>query len=169
MRRNASGKNAAGEGGAEMKSLLFVGAGGFAGACARYLITKALDALPTRFQFGASEPNAVAGFFIWLAIGDGNKGTALPLGTLASNVIAGFFVGLIIGNGSHETALPSGARLFLTTGLLGGLSTFSTFSLETAAMLESGRYALALANAALNLGLSLLCVFAGFGAAKWIR
>ncbi|MDR1061637.1 MAG: CrcB family protein [Clostridiales bacterium] len=152
-----------------MKSLLFVGAGGFIGACARYLITKALDALPLRFAAGARGPGAIAGFFMWLVAGNGGQKAALPLGTLASNVIAGFFVGLIIGSGSRETALPADARLFLTTGLLGGLSTFSTFSLETAHMLESGQYAHALANAALNLGLSLLCVFAGFGAAKWLR
>ena len=92
-----------------------------------------------------------------------------PFGTLLSNVLAGFLIGFIIGAERHSAALPDRTKLFLTTGLLGGLSTFSTFSMETVNMLESGRYASAGANAALNVGLSLICVFAGISAAKILR
>ena len=52
---------------------------------------------------------------------------------------------------------------------MGGLSTFSAFSLETVAMLEKGAYALAGVNVLLNVGLSLLCVFAGLTLARLVR
>ncbi|MHB1438636.1 MAG: fluoride efflux transporter CrcB [Thiobacillus sp.] len=53
---------------------------------------------------------------------------SLPLGTLAANLIGGYFVGLVIAE----------ARLFLITGLLGGLTTFSTFSAEVVTALMRG-------------------------------
>jgi CrcB protein len=120
----------------DMGSLISVGIGGFIGACVRYLITKAT----TVFEF--------------------------PFGTLLSNVLAGFCIGLIIGIERNSSALPGSAKLFLTTGLLGGLSTFSTFSLETVRFLETGRHVTAIINVGVNVGLSLLCVFAGLAVAK---
>lgn len=56
---------------------------------------------------------------------------AIPLGTLIANVIGGFLMGLVIGSFDQFQTLPIEWRLAITTGFLGGLTTFSTFSGET--------------------------------------
>jgi fluoride exporter len=64
----------------------------------------------------------------------------LPLGTLASNVLAGFIIGVAIEGFARLPDLPVEWRLFVITGLMGGLSTFSSFSAEVVASLEQGQY-----------------------------
>ena len=54
----------------------------------------------------------------------------LPLGTLAANLLGGWLMGLALGFLGHYESLPPEMRLFITTGFLGGLTTFSTFSAE---------------------------------------
>ena len=88
-------------------------------------------------------------------------GSAFPLGTLLSNVIAGVLIGFIITSSSIKWNLADNHRLFLTTGLLGGLSTMSTLSMETVQMFGAGQSGLAIANMALNLSLSIGGVFLG--------
>ncbi|HOX72926.1 fluoride efflux transporter CrcB [Dokdonella sp.] len=56
---------------------------------------------------------------------------AIPLGTLVANVVGGFLMGIVIGMFDQFQALPLEWRLAITTGFLGGLTTFSTFSGET--------------------------------------
>ena len=56
---------------------------------------------------------------------------AIPLGTLLANVLGGLLMGLVIGSIDQFQTLPLEWRLALTTGFLGGLTTFSTFSGET--------------------------------------
>ena len=56
---------------------------------------------------------------------------SIPLGTLAANVVGGFLMGLVIGSFDQFQTLPIEWRLAITTGFLGGLTTFSTFSGET--------------------------------------
>ncbi len=56
---------------------------------------------------------------------------AIPLGTLLANVLGGFLMGLVVGSIDQFQTLPLEWRLALTTGFLGGLTTFSTFSGET--------------------------------------
>ena len=56
---------------------------------------------------------------------------AIPLGTLIANLVGGFLMGLVIGSLDQFQALPLEWRLAITTGFLGGLTTFSTFSGET--------------------------------------
>lgn len=63
---------------------------------------------------------------------------ALPLGTLAANLVGGYFVGLAIAWFMEHPGVPPEARLFLITGLLGGLTTFSTFSAEVVTALVRG-------------------------------
>ncbi|MEQ1766416.1 MAG: fluoride efflux transporter CrcB [Methylotenera sp.] len=65
---------------------------------------------------------------------------ALPLGTLAANLIGGYFMGLFMGLFGLSTALSPEFRLFLMTGLLGGLTTFSTFSAEAVTLMARGQY-----------------------------
>jgi len=64
----------------------------------------------------------------------------LPLGTLGSNLIGGYLIGLVLGYIDHFQALSPEMRLFVTTGFLGGLTTFSTFSGEVGSLLMRGEY-----------------------------
>ncbi|MBE0621577.1 MAG: fluoride efflux transporter CrcB [Burkholderiales bacterium] len=64
----------------------------------------------------------------------------LPLGTLAANLVGGWLMGLAMGFLAHFEALPPEMRLFVTTGFLGGLTTFSTFSAETATLISHEQY-----------------------------
>jgi CrcB protein len=64
----------------------------------------------------------------------------LPLGTLASNLIGGFLMGVCMSLLTHFEAISPEVRLLLTTGFLGGLTTFSTFSAETTTLLTRGQY-----------------------------
>ena len=64
----------------------------------------------------------------------------LPLGTLAANLIGGYLMGLAMGFMSHYETMSPEMRLLLTTGFLGGLTTFSTFSGETATLISHEQY-----------------------------
>jgi len=66
---------------------------------------------------------------------------AMPLGTLAANLIGGYSIGLVIAWFSEHPGVPPEARLFIITGLLGGLTTFSTFSAEVVSALMRGLWA----------------------------
>jgi len=59
----------------------------------------------------------------------------LPLGTLGANLLGGYLIGLAMAYFSQHASLPPEARLFVITGFLGGLTTFSTFSAETVTLL----------------------------------
>jgi CrcB protein len=63
---------------------------------------------------------------------------SMPLGTLAANLVGGYAIGLAIAWFSEHPGVPPEARLFLITGLLGGLTTFSTFSAEVVNALMRG-------------------------------
>lgn len=92
----------------------------------------------------------------------------LPMGTLAANLIGGYLIGLAIGYFSQATSLPHEWRLFVVTGFCGGLTTFSTFSVEVVSLFQSGRPALALAAIAAHLTGSLLMTFAGLASWQWL-
>ncbi|WP_266182979.1 fluoride efflux transporter CrcB [Dyella humicola] len=64
----------------------------------------------------------------------------LPLGTLAANLIGGLLMGVVLGLFDHFQTLPPELRLFLATGFLGGLTTFSTFSAESTTLLLRQQY-----------------------------
>ena len=65
----------------------------------------------------------------------------LPLGTLAANLIGGLIMGIALGAFAHYDTLPIAWRLAITTGFLGGLTTFSAFSGETVTLMLSRQYA----------------------------
>jgi CrcB protein len=86
--------------------------------------------------------------------------TAFPLGTLAVNAIGSFLICAIMHMGAVANVISPTLRLFLTTGLMGGFTTYSAFDFETYRFTQQGAYALA----ALNVGLTLVvCFVAGAG------
>lgn len=112
-----------------MDRLLIVCAGGAAGSGARYLVTL----------------GAAAAF-----------GTTFPYGTLIVNVSGCFLISLIM-HVAAAIALPAKVQLLVTTGFLGGLTTFSTFDYETTSLIEEG----ALKTGVLNIGITVVaCVVA---------
>lgn len=89
-------------------------------------------------------------------------GPGFPVGTLAVNVTGSLAMGLFIGwLVKHEAAHLQPLRYFLATGLLGGFTTFSAFSLDTSVLWERGDTMLALIYVAGSVVLSILAVFAG--------
>jgi len=87
----------------------------------------------------------------------------LPLGTLSANLVGGYLIGLVLGYIDHFQALSPEARLFVTTGFLGGLTTFSTFSGEVGSLLLRGEYVWAGAVIAANLFGSIVLTLFGVG------
>ena len=85
-----------------------------------------------------------------------------PLGTLFANLVGGYLVGLAVAYFLARHDLPPQWRLFVVTGFLGGLTTFSTFSAEVTELLARGEYATGTMLAATHLAGSLLLTAAGF-------
>lgn len=125
-----------------MKLLLLVAAGGAIGSMARYLVTQ-----------GA----------LW-AMGPG-----FPWGTLTVNVVGSLLMGLLVAAlvlKGEDTAAP---RLFLATGVLGGFTTFSSFSLDVAQLWERREPLAAFAYLSASVGLSVLALFAGFAIVRALQ
>ena len=94
---------------------------------------------------------------------------AVPLGTLTANLVGGYLVGIAVAWISARPEIDPAWRLFIVTGFLGGLTTFSTFSAELVGLLQQGRAAWALAAAAAHLAGSVLTTFAGIATMLWLR
>ena len=88
-------------------------------------------------------------------------GGGFPVGTIIVNVVGSFLMGLLAGYFTYRTGVPQNARLFLTTGVLGGFTTFSAFSLDAALLVERHAYSLAAAYMLGSVVLSLVALFAG--------
>jgi CrcB protein len=88
-------------------------------------------------------------------------GTAFPYGTLFVNVAGSFVMGVIVALFAHLGNPSQEMRAFLTVGLLGGFTTFSSFSLDAATLYERGQVGMAGLYIALSLILSLAAIFAG--------
>jgi CrcB protein len=85
----------------------------------------------------------------------------LPLGTLTANLAGGLIMGITMGLFAHFEALPIAWRLAITTGFLGGLTTFSTFSAETVTLFLRQQYGWTAAIITTHLLGSLLMTLAG--------
>lgn len=119
-----------------MIEVLCVGAGGFVGAVARYL----LGLIPYQGDF--------------------------PLVTFLINFVGAVAIGAIMGCVEARAGLPDNAVLFLKTGLCGGFTTFSTFSLETLSLFERGKTLMACGYAGGSLVVCVLGVLAGKAIAR---
>jgi CrcB protein len=118
-----------------MVNLLFVAVGGAAGSVARYLV----------------------GGWTLRALGPG-----WPYGTFAVNLVGGFLMGLLVGWLAHQGgAEQERLRVLLGVGVLGGFTTFSAFSLETARMIETRAFGQAAVYTTLSVVLSVGALFAG--------
>jgi CrcB protein len=70
-------------------------------------------------------------------------GFGFPYGTLIVNIVGSFAMGLLAGFFAYRAGIPQHVRLFLTTGILGGFTTFSSFSLDAALLVERHSFGLA--------------------------
>jgi len=93
-------------------------------------------------------------------------GGTFPTGTLLINISGSFLLGAILRYGVDTPTLTPQLRAFLTVGLCGGYTTFSTFSYEAVALLEDGEWSRAALYVGLSVCLSLLATFLGFVAAR---
>ena len=121
-----------------MKGVLLVGAGGFVGSIARYLVALAI-------------PFAGAGF---------------PCATLAVNLFGSFVIGFISELALSTTLVSPETRLLLTTGFCGGFTTFSTAMYETMGLVRDGQALYASMYVAGSLVGGMACIFTGTQLAK---
>ncbi|HEY0622542.1 fluoride efflux transporter CrcB [Sphingomonas sp.] len=122
-----------------MNHLLLVMLGGAIGAGARHMTGRAALAL-------------------W--------GPGFPWGTLIVNLVGGLAMGLLAGWLAARASGDDALRYLLGVGVLGGYTTFSAFSLETATMLQRGEYAVALLYILASVAGSILALFAGLHIAR---
>ena len=95
-------------------------------------------------------------------------GSAYPLGTLAINVLGAFVMGVVVEWFALKTTLPQSARLFITTGILGGFTTFSTYALEVGMLYERGDWLASVLYALGSLVLGVAALFAGLGLVRMV-
>ena len=88
-------------------------------------------------------------------------GLGFPYGTLIVNIFGSFVMGLFAGYFLFRPGISQHVRLFLTTGILGGFTTFSSFSLDTALLIERHAYWMAAAYVAGSIVAGLVALFAG--------
>ena len=115
-----------------MKQLLLVFLGGGVGSALRYLVVK--------------------------YVGTWN---ALPIGTLAVNVLGSFLIGIVLGLSLKQQFLSGNSFLLLATGLCGGFTTFSAFSLENQHLLNSGHFLAFVLYTVSSILLGILAVYLG--------
>jgi len=118
----------------QLKLVLLVALGGAIGSALRYLV------------------NLAAG---WLF------GVNFPWGTVAVNIAGSLAMGLVVALAASKFPLTNELRVFAATGILGGFTTFSAFSLDFALLFERKDYGLAGLYLAGSVGLSILALFAG--------
>lgn len=93
-------------------------------------------------------------------------GTRYPLGTFGINVLGSLLIGIVAECFSLHAHLPFNMRLLLITGILGGFTTFSAFSLEIGLLYERGEILAAIAYAVASVACGVLALFAGMTLAR---
>ena len=118
-----------------LSRLLLIGAGGFLGAILRFLIGDAVQRMTAN--------------------------SAFPYGTFVVNMVGSFLIGFLTSLAINKGLLSPQARLFLITGLLGSLTTYSTFMFETSTFLRDSELFLGLLNVGMSIFLGLALVWVG--------
>lgn len=95
-------------------------------------------------------------------------GADFPMGTLVINITGSFLLGIFMRYAMQSNAVSPEMRLFLTTGFCGGYTTFSTFTYETARLMEDGEYGRAALYVGASVGVALAGMFLGFAVANWL-
>jgi len=131
-----------------LKKILLLGIGGFLGSNLRYWITLGIN----RFFISGEDASYT-----------------YPWGTFAVNVAGCFLLGLLYQAAEEFPGLPAEWRLLLGVGLLGALTTFSTFSVETVNLLRIGETGAALGNTLLSCGAGFAAAFVGMQAIRLFR
>ncbi len=108
--------------------------------------------------FGAGFGALLRAGFNFLGVGSASM---IPLGTLLSNLVGGYLIGIAIAFFGNNPNLTPEWRLFVITGFLGGLTTFSSFSAEVVTLMQRGEITWALGTALLHLVGSLVLTFLG--------
>lgn len=94
---------------------------------------------------------------------------SIPLGTLSANLIGGYLIGLSVAFFASNTAIAPEWRLFIITGFLGGLTTFSTFSAEIVTLLQEGRISTGLVAILLHVMGSIVMTLLGIATYSFIH
>jgi CrcB protein len=95
-------------------------------------------------------------------------GSSFPFGTLIVNMVGSFLIAFIMHVGGATELLSSDARAILTTGVMGGFTTYSTFNYETTRYLREGAWLFATANAMATIAGCLVAGFAGLAVARLV-
>ena len=118
-----------------MKQLFLVGAGGFLGSVARYIVSKL---------------NIYIHFF------------SIPVGTITVNIVGSFVIGIITGIATKSDIFSQNMKLFLMVGICGGFTTFSSFTNENLTLLQNGQIFSSLLYTTLSVLLGFLAVYLGY-------
>lgn len=122
-----------------MRLLAWIGVGSAIGGILRYLLSVALQQ---------------------------RAGSAFPVGTLVVNISGSLALGFLVRYAVGTPAISAELRAFLTIGLCGGYTTFSTYSFETATLIEDGDYRRAAGYAVVSVAAALAGTFLGFAGAR---
>lgn len=93
----------------------------------------------------------------------------VPLGTLSANLIAGYVVGVAIAYFAQAPGIAPEWRLLVITGFCGGLSTFSTFTVEVVSLLQQGKILWALGAICIHVTGSLIMTLVGIATWHWLK
>jgi len=94
----------------------------------------------------------------------------LPFGTLGVNLIGSFIMGILVAYFMYTTLFPLHVKSFLSTGILGALTTYSTFAIESVLLLQGGNIWLAAVNMSINVfGTVLMASIGYFGISSLLR
>lgn len=118
-----------------LKNILLIGTGGFIGSVARYFVSRLnlhIDIM------------------------------SIPVGTLLVNVLGSFLIGFLTGVSAKSMVLSADMRMLLMVGLCGGFTTFSTFTGENLALMQSGQFLSVLIYTALSVLLGFTAVYLGY-------
>lgn len=115
-----------------LKNILLVGLGGSIGSMLRYAVSLLINS------------------------------KYFPYSTLAVNILGSFLIGVFFAMSTEDEVFFNNWKLFLATGLCGGFTTFSAFSMENLALLQTGKFGLAITYTAISIVFGIAAAFWGY-------